>query len=184
MKIDENQITYDFKEIHLQNYYESIEQQFAHDFTKHNIHFVVDSLPPFENLQHAYVYIDEFRMNQVFQNLLQNARKFTQPEGLVRMYVKFLYDEEKIVLYVEDTGIGMNSEHLSHVFNRFYKADEARSAKNGGMGLGLSIAKEIINTHNGEISVTSEVDKGSRFMITLPIRFVKHEQTLQSEYSI
>ena len=78
----------------------------------------------------------------------------------------------------------MNSEHLSHVFNRFYKVDEARSAKNGGMGLGLSIAKEIINTHNGEINVTSEVDKGSIFMITLPVRFIKHEQTLQSEYSI
>ena len=78
----------------------------------------------------------------------------------------------------------MNSEHLSHVFNRFYKVDEARSAKNGGIGLGLSIAKEIINTHNGEINVTSEVDKGSIFMITLPVRFIKHEQTLQSEYSI
>ncbi|MGM9946040.1 MAG: sensor histidine kinase, partial [Lysinibacillus sp.] len=149
-----------------------------------NIHFVVEPLPPFENLQQAYLYIDEFRMNQVIQNLLQNAMKFTQPNGLIRVYASFLCKEDKMAIHVEDSGIGMTADELTHVFTRFYKVDASRSMKNGGMGLGLSISKEIINTHNGEITVTSEVNKGSIFTITLPVRFSKYEQTLQSEYSI
>ena len=174
VKIDENQITYDFKEIRLQDYYESIEQQFSYDFTKHNLHFIVEPLPPSENLQQAYLYIDEFRMNQVIQNLLQNAMKFTQPNGFIRVYATPV-SENNIAIHIEDSGIGMDADQLTHIFTRFYKVDAARYMKNGGMGLGLSISKEIINTHDGEITVSSEVNKGSIFTITLPVRFIKHK---------
>lgn len=183
VKIDENQITYDFKEIRLQDYYEAIEQQFSYDFTKHNLHFIIEPLPSSENLQQAYLYIDEFRMNQVIQNLLQNAMKFTQPNGFIRIYAT-PGDADNIAIHIEDSGIGMDADQLTHVFTRFYKVDAARSTKNGGMGLGLSISKEIITTHNGDITVTSEVGKGSIFTITLPVRFIKHNQTLQKQHSI
>lgn len=176
VKIDENQITYDFKEIPLPNYYASIEQQFAHDFTKQHLHFVVEPLRPIEHLQQAYLYIDEFRMNQVIQNLLQNAVKFTQRNGLIRIYTTFLDKEEKIAIHIEDSGIGIHADQLPHVFTRFYKGDESRSTKSGGMGLGLSISKEIISTHKGDITVTSEANKGSTFTITLPLRITVHEQ--------
>lgn len=175
VKIEENQITYNFKEYSIISFYESIEQQFKPDFAQHSIQFIVEPLPPQVNLDQVYLYIDEFRMNQVIQNLLQNARKFSQPEGLIRIYAQFLEEEEKMTIYIEDTGIGMSSDELSNVFERFYKVDEARSAKSGGMGLGLSIAKEIVNTHNGEISAISEVGKGSTFAITLPARFITQD---------
>lgn len=180
VKIDENQITYDFKEIPLQHYYESIEQQFAHDIAKHRLHFVVEPLPPVEHVQQIHLTIDEFRMNQVIQNLLQNAMKFTPPNGLIRIYATLFYEEEKIAIHIEDSGMGISADKLPHVFTRFYKVDEARSTKNGGMGLGLSISKEIITTHKGDITVTSEVNKGSTFTITLPMHFIHHEETLQS----
>lgn len=181
VKLEENQITYDFKEYPLPVFYESLARQFKPDFAQQPVQLVIEPLLPLEDFEQVNLYLDEFRMNQVIQNLLQNARKFTQPGGFVRIYANYLAADEKVVLYIEDTGIGISPDEVAQIFDRFYKVDEARSAKNGGLGLGLSIVKEIITTHNGEIRVTSEIDKGSTFAITLPARYVQSNTLLQVE---
>jgi len=70
---------------------------------------------------------------------------------------------------VEDTGHGIESEHLPHLFERFYRTDWARAKDSGGTGLGLPIVKEIVEAHGGGISVTSQVDKGSAFVLRFPV---------------
>jgi signal transduction histidine kinase len=70
---------------------------------------------------------------------------------------------------VEDTGIGMSAEELDHVFGRFWRADSARDRVTGGIGIGLTITKEIVNRHKGEISVTSKEGEGTSFTIALPL---------------
>jgi signal transduction histidine kinase len=74
-----------------------------------------------------------------------------------------------VLVSIADTGEGIAPEHLPHIFDRFYRADQARSRESGGVGLGLAIVKEIVTGHGGEIAVTSEVNKGTLFTIRLPI---------------
>jgi len=111
------------------------------------------------------VFADPDRISQVLINLVHNAIKFTPPEGKITLSA--YRDEEYIVLYVRDTGVGIPKKDLTRIFERFYKADQARAG--GGTGLGLSIARHMIESHGGYIWVESEEDTGSTFYFTLPI---------------
>ncbi len=111
------------------------------------------------------VFADPSRMTQVLINLVHNAIKFTPPEG--RIILSAYRDEEKIVFLVRDTGVGIAQKDLARIFERFYKADQARSG--GGTGLGLSIARHMIESHGGYIWAESEEDIGSTFYFTLPV---------------
>jgi signal transduction histidine kinase len=99
-------------------------------------------------------------------NLLDNAIRHTPQGGSVTVTLQSSAD--KVRLTVEDTGSGIATEHLPHIFERFYRADPARDRESGGTGLGLAIAKEIALVHNGTINVRSEVGKGSVFTVSLP----------------
>ena len=111
---------------------------------------------------------DRARLTQCLQNLLTNALHHTPPGGMVTLILEA--DSETLHLRVADTGAGITSEHLAHVFDRFYRADPARNRDNGGTGLGLAITRAIIESHGGEISVESEgVGQGSVFTIELPL---------------
>jgi heavy metal sensor kinase len=99
-------------------------------------------------------------------NLLGNALHYTPPGGTVTVRLQAVGEE--VAVSVEDTGHGIEPEHLPHLFERFYRTDWARAKDSGGTGLGLSIVKEIAEAHGGSISVTSDVNKGSIFTLRVP----------------
>lgn len=101
----------------------------------------------------------------VWDNLLTNAIKYNVQRGTITINVS--QKESFLYITVEDTGIGMKKEEVSHIFERFYRVDSAR--KKGGTGLGLSIVKQIIDLHNGTIKVNSQIGQGTTFMISLPL---------------
>ena len=102
-------------------------------------------------------------------NLLDNAIKYTQPEGEVRIYAEHKPTKHTVLIYVQDTGPGIAAEHLPRIFERFYRVDRARSREQGGTGLGLSIVKHVAQSHRGSVSVTSAKGEGSTFIVRLPI---------------
>jgi two-component system phosphate regulon sensor histidine kinase PhoR len=108
---------------------------------------------------------DAGRLEQVLVNLIHNAVKFTVPGGTVTLSAEA---EGKFVRFsVRDTGVGVPEEELERVFERFYKADRARSG--GGTGLGLSIARHIVEAHGGRIWAESVEGQGSTFFFTIPV---------------
>jgi heavy metal sensor kinase len=109
---------------------------------------------------------DRGRLKQVIVNLLDNAIRFTPRGGAV--VVRTARDKLYSILEVHDTGIGIPTAALPHVFERFYRVDEARSREDGGGGLGLSIAKSICAAHGAQIEVESEVGNGSCFRLVFP----------------
>ena len=110
---------------------------------------------------------DGRRVEQVVANLLDNALNHTPSGGIVTVAVSL--DKDDALVSVADTGEGIPAEHLPYIFERFYRIDDARSRKTGGAGLGLAIAKQMVELHGGRIWVESEVGKGSKFSFTLPV---------------
>jgi heavy metal sensor kinase len=110
---------------------------------------------------------DRARLKEVIVNLLDNAIKYTPAGGAVHLDVKA--EQGRAVLEVVDTGIGIPAEAVPHVFERFYRVDQARSREPDGAGLGLSIVKSICSAHGGLVEVQSVVGRGSRFHVTLPL---------------
>jgi two-component system phosphate regulon sensor histidine kinase PhoR len=113
------------------------------------------------------VKVNRNRIKQLLINLIENAIKYNKENGSV--LVKAVKSEGSLTLSVEDTGIGIEDEHLSRIFERFYRVDKGRSRSMGGTGLGLSIVKHIVNLYDGNISVESEPGKGTKFTIQLPL---------------
>ncbi|HET8866194.1 MAG TPA: HAMP domain-containing sensor histidine kinase [Gracilimonas sp.] len=118
------------------------------------------------NITSCKVNADPDKLEQVLDNLISNAIKYTL-EG--RVTIGLEKKDEVVEVYVEDTGPGIGKEHLDRLFDRFYRTDKARSRDKGGTGLGLSVVKGILNAHQSDIKVESKVGKGSRFYFTLPI---------------
>jgi NtrC-family two-component system sensor histidine kinase KinB len=115
------------------------------------------------------VSMDPMRIGQVLTNLIGNALKFTPPGGRVTVEAKRA-GEDKVEVGVQDTGIGIASEDLSKLFQRFVQVGERRQTDVSGTGLGLSIAKEIVELHGGRIWAESEKGQGTRFVFTLPLQ--------------
>ena len=117
--------------------------------------------------EEAFVSADRGRIGQVLANLLSNAIKYTDENG--RISISVGAEDDKAVLVVEDTGIGIPREDQVRVFERFYRTDKSRTRKTGGAGIGLSISKAIVQAHGGTIYCESGSDKGSRFVVKLPL---------------
>lgn len=107
-------------------------------------------------------------IEQVLINLVDNAIKYTSEGG--RVEIRTEVQERRITVYVSDTGIGIMSQDVPRIFERFYRVDKARSRQSGGTGLGLSIVKHIVETHGGQVMVESEYGRGSTFSFFLPVR--------------
>ena len=114
----------------------------------------------------AIVPIDRDRMQQVITNLVSNSIKYTNDGGTVRVIIEDTNDSG--IIHVEDSGIGIPQENLKRIFERFYRTDKSRNRKTGGAGIGLTIAKAIVQAHKGKLTVESEEGKGSRFTVVLP----------------
>lgn len=106
------------------------------------------------------------RIKQMLINLIDNGIKYNTEGGKVS--IKAFKSEKNIVISIKDTGIGIAQEHISRIFERFYRVDKGRSRNMGGTGLGLSIVKHISNLYNGDIKVNSEPGKGTEFIIRIP----------------
>jgi two-component system phosphate regulon sensor histidine kinase PhoR len=118
------------------------------------------------NLDEAIIQGDEDLMNQVWSNLLNNSIKFTPERGAITINLNV--SEEGATVVISDTGIGISAEDITHIFERFYKADKSRNRSVGGSGLGLSLVKKIIDLHQGNIFVESQIDQGTIFTIEIP----------------
>ena len=114
------------------------------------------------------VFVDKDRIDQVLLNLVGNALQYTPSGGKVTISAHAQDDE--IHIAVADTGIGIPPEHLPHLFTRFYRVDKSRSRAGGGTGIGLTIAKHLVEAHGGRIwAVSSGSGQGSTFIFTLPL---------------
>ena len=126
----------------------------------HNIEcFVTANVPP--------VNADKYGIERVILNIISNAIKYTPENGIIKVYVGFVYNDAYIK--VIDNGIGIPEADLPRIFERFYRVDKARSREFGGTGLGLPIAKEIIEQNNGSIDIKSEAGKGTEVVIRIPV---------------
>ncbi len=110
---------------------------------------------------------DSQRLSQLLYILMDNAIKYTPNGGYVNLHLS--QEGNTLSIKVEDNGIGIDPKDLPHIFERFYRADKSRARQMGGHGLGLSIAKWIVDTHHGSIRVSSETGKGTSFIVRLPI---------------
>ena len=125
---------------------------------KKNINFITNIE---ENI---FTFIDEIMILRAFNNIISNAIFYGKENGFVKISLK--KENNKIFIIFEDNGIGISKENLDKIWIRFFQADSSRTTDNSG--LGLPMVKGIIEAHNGNISVTSELGKGTTFSITLP----------------
>ncbi|MFL6540459.1 MAG: sensor histidine kinase [Chthoniobacterales bacterium] len=153
----------DFTEVYLPDFLASIlrdwEKRFTDKLLRRSLE-APDDLP--------VIAADEHRLQEVVYNLLDNAVKYSQPEGRITVHAERLGDNVRIS--VADEGIGIPTRDLPRIFERFYRADKARSRQLGGTGLGLSIVKHIAQLHGGSVDAHSEVGQGTNIAVTFPIR--------------
>ncbi|MGJ7911051.1 sensor histidine kinase [Neobacillus sp. LXY-1] len=119
------------------------------------------------SLEKVVIMADEDLMSQVWINLIHNSIKFTPSKG--RISVQLKESNDQAIIKISDTGMGISNKDLVHIFERFYKADQARQRSKGGSGLGLSIVKKVIEMHDGGIIVESAEGEGTTFTVSLPI---------------
>ena len=117
--------------------------------------------------QDSPILILEDDLYQIIYNLVENGIKYNTPGG--KLTVTLSRREDNAVLDVTDTGVGIPEDAISHVFERFYRVDKARSRKSGGSGLGLAIVRNMVQRYRGEIQVTSVHGQGSTFTVIFPV---------------
>lgn len=119
-----------------------------------------------DKMEEAFISGDDLLVRMLLLNLVDNAVKYTLPHGAIRMSLGKANGYAKIV--IKDNGIGISPEDIPHIFDRFYRSNNARTANHNGTGLGLSICQWIVKSHYGTIAVESTLQKGSAFTVTLP----------------
>lgn len=119
------------------------------------------------NMKAVSITADHDLLNQVWTNILGNSIKFSKDGGVIHVSVK--QDGKNVTVRISDKGIGISPEDQKRIFERFFKADRSHSRKYGGSGMGLAIVKQIVSLHQGEISVESELGRGTAVIVTLPM---------------
>ena len=117
------------------------------------------------NLNSITIYCDKDKISQAIINILSNSIKYSNEGG--KIYINTFDDKEYNYISIKDTGIGIDKNNIKYIFERFYRVDKSRDRKSGGIGVGLTIAKTIVEKHSGTIIVKSKVNCGSEFIIKL-----------------
>lgn len=154
----EGRFHFEPEQIYLREMADSVAETMLAEIEDKNIHIHN------EIEQTLSLYADQSLFTQLLVNLMENAVKYGHENGIVRLTAET--DKKETILRVTDDGIGIGREDLSHIFERFYRADKARDRN--GSGLGLSIVKWIVELHNGRISVNSTLGEGTTFSISIP----------------
>ncbi|KAF1305063.1 sensor histidine kinase [Candidatus Enterococcus willemsii] len=160
-KLDLNAVAFHFKKIDFIAYMKHLLEEYL---WTDDIKVTTD----FPN-QAIYAAIDPIQFNRVITNLIQNSMKFRNPQQTPEFHVGVTCQSSQIMLTFTDNGIGISEEDLANIFERFYRTDKARTSTIKGSGLGLSIVKQIVEHHSGNIQVASQLGKGTTITITLPL---------------
>lgn len=139
-----------------------------------NLNLIFDT-----NKEDVILKVDADKLERIMLNLLSNAIKFSKPNGEIRVTLNF---EDCLYISVADNGIGIAKENLNKIFDKFTQLDTSFSRKNEGSGIGLSIVKSFVLLHNGKISVKSELNKGTSFLIELPLTETSNIETEDASY--
>lgn len=139
-----------------------------------NLNLIFDT-----NKEDVILKVDSDKLERIMLNLLSNAIKFSKPNGEIRVTLNF---EDCLYISVADNGIGIAKENLNKIFDKFTQLDTSFSRKNEGSGIGLSIVKSFVLLHNGKISVKSELNKGTIFLIELPLTETSNVETEDASY--
>lgn len=162
-RLETGELKSNMQEVYLRDMVLDVVESLQYKAQKENVDVIVKEFD--KNLQ---VNVDRNQIKQVLVNLIENGVKYNRPGGEVEIGVKpHKKTENKILLYIKDTGIGIEQNDLNRVTERFYRVDKSRSREKGGTGLGLSIVKHIVEAHGETLSIESEPEKGSTFSITL-----------------
>ena len=161
-RLESRQEVLQAEEIAVGEFLQSVSGDWASKIAKKNLHLTLDVAADLPLL-----FADPLRLEQVLNNLLENAVKYTEPGGRIRLRASCAGGQME--LRVEDSGLGIPPGDLPHIFERFYRADKARTREQGGTGLGLSIVKHIAQTHGGSVTAESTYGVGTTIIVRLPV---------------
>jgi len=162
-KIEAGKMDLILKRFSIKRLLNNLYKTFHRETSEKNIDFIVKIE---ENLP-EYIFEDEFRINQIITNLLSNAIKFTK-DGYIKLIAK--RNGNQLILIVKDTGIGIKSEFLTDLFTPFKQINSGLKLNIGGTGLGLAITKSLVELLNGIITVSSEENIGTEFIVSIPLK--------------
>ena len=145
------------------------------DYTKNNkINLIFDT-----NVEELITYCDPDKIERIMLNLLSNAIKYTPEGGNIEVDINAT--EKEIIVSVNDSGVGIPSDKLNLIFDRFGQVDESFNRKCEGSGIGLSIVRNLVEMHGGNVYVKSAINEGSQFIFTIPIK-LKEEDNKNYDY--
>ncbi len=174
-RIESGHIELEEKPVSLTHIYQDLETIIQNDIKAKGIHFFGEM----KDIAHPTVLLDPMRMKKVLLNILSNAAKFTPEGGEIHFSIEEIGDAADgkglYQFHIKDTGIGMSKEYITHIFEPFSREETATVSGIPGTGLGMSIASRIVKLMGGTITVTSEVGKGSHFIVTIPATRIAEE---------
>jgi len=168
-RIESGQTVVDEKIWSLEQFNDTLISVFRDDIEQKGLKFVWEI-----NVEHSYVWCDSTKVQEIFFNLMSNAVKYTPEGGTITLRISELPSDREgyavLKTEVDDTGIGISKDFLPYIFDEFTRERNTTQSKIGGTGLGMPIAKKLVDIMGGSISVESEVGRGTRFTVTLPYR--------------
>jgi signal transduction histidine kinase len=165
-KIEEGRFGYKFEETDYLSFIKGVLAEFLPQIKKFNLELYLN--PPEENL--PALYIDPQKIYMVLSNLIDNAVKYNVQNGRIIVGVKKSNDGQFVETSVEDTGVGINPEDIKNLFSKFFRSSNSAKLNTEGSGLGLYVAKKIIQSHGGKIWAESELGRGTKITFSLPIK--------------